>query len=160
MKEIFLDSDFKCHLNNPTGKYKKIETDFFDGKVDEYIEGYRFVPAGEEWVREDGEKFKGEMIAPHTDYYVLQISQLQHDAQHAKIAMANLVGTEGLTSIVDVVHAGTQTDPIPFRQNMEIYEDLYYKQYDVLYRCIRNSNQPLNHDLALLVGSHVEVVSE
>ena len=69
-------------------------------------------------------------------------------------------GTESLFSIVDEEHAGTKTDPIPFQQNMEIYEGLYYKQYDVLYLCTRSSGQPLYPDLALLVGSYVEVVSD
>lgn len=70
------------------------------------------------------------------------------------------VGTESLFSKVDETHAGTKTDPILFEKNMEIYEGLYYLQYDVLYLCTRNSGQPLYHDLALLVGSYVEVVNE
>jgi hypothetical protein len=68
------------------------------------------------------------------------------------------VGTESLFSMVDEEHAGTITEPIPFSTNMEIYEGLYYKQYDVTYLCIRSSGQPLYHDLTLLVGSYVEVV--
>ena len=68
------------------------------------------------------------------------------------------VGTESLFSLVDVTHSGTKEDPIPFEKNMEIFEGLYYTQYDVLYRCIRSSGQPLYHDLSLLVGSYVEVV--
>lgn len=67
-------------------------------------------------------------------------------------------GTESLFSLVDESHSGTKEDPIPFSKNMEIYEGLYYTQYDVLYRCIRSSGQPLYHDLSLLVGSYVEVV--
>jgi hypothetical protein len=69
------------------------------------------------------------------------------------------VGTESLFSLVDVTHSGTKEDPIPFEKNMEIFEGLYYTQYDVLYRCIRSSGQPLYHDLSLLVGNYVEVVS-
>ena len=69
-------------------------------------------------------------------------------------------GNESLFSVVDEDHAGTKTDPIPFQQNMEIFEGLYYKQYDVLYLCTRSSGQPLYHDLSLLVGSYVEVVSD
>lgn len=68
-------------------------------------------------------------------------------------------GTESLFSKVDESHAGTVEDPIPFEKNMEIYESLYYTQNGVLYRCIRSSGQPLYHDLALLVGSYVEVVN-
>lgn len=68
------------------------------------------------------------------------------------------VGTESLFSKVDETHAGTIEDPIPYEQNMEIFESLYYTQNGVLYRCIRDSGQPLYHDLAALVGSYVEVV--
>ena len=67
-------------------------------------------------------------------------------------------GTESLFSKVDETHKGTIDDPIPFEQNMEIYNGLYYIQYDVIYHCIRDSGQPLYHDLSNLVGSYVEVV--
>ena len=66
-------------------------------------------------------------------------------------------GTESLFSKVDVNHSGSEEDPIPFEKNMEIFEGLYYTQYGVLYRCIRSSGQPLDHDLALLIGRYVEV---
>lgn len=68
-------------------------------------------------------------------------------------------GTESLFSKVDESHAGTLDDPVPYEQNMEIYQGTYYIQYDVIYLCIRSSGQPLHHDLALLVGSYVEVVA-
>lgn len=68
-------------------------------------------------------------------------------------------GTESLFSKVDESHAGTLDDPVPYEQNMEIYQGTYYIQYDVIYLCIRSSGQPLYHDLALLVGSYVEVVA-
>lgn len=67
-------------------------------------------------------------------------------------------GTESLFSKVDETHAGTIDDPIPFEKNMEVYNGLYYSQYDVVYLCIRDSGQPLYHDLSALVGSYVEVV--
>lgn len=69
------------------------------------------------------------------------------------------VGTESLFSRVDEAHTGTAEDPIPYEKNMEIFEGLYYTQYDVLYRCIRSSGEPLHHDLALLVDNYVEVVA-
>jgi hypothetical protein len=63
---------------------KEIETDFFDGMCDEYIEGYRFIPAGEIWIRSDGIQFNGEMIAPADDYVELQAKQLQHEQEIRK----------------------------------------------------------------------------
>lgn len=77
----------------------------------------------------------------------------------AEYYIPGTAGTESLFSLVDVTHSGTREDPIPFEKNMEIFEGLYYTQYDVLYRCIRSSGQPLYHDLSLLVGNYVEVVS-
>lgn len=67
-------------------------------------------------------------------------------------------GTESLFSKVDDTHAGTYEDPIPYEQNMEIYQGSYYSQYDVIYLCIRDSGQPLYHDLESLIGIYVEVV--
>lgn len=68
-------------------------------------------------------------------------------------------GTESIFSMVDESHAGTLEDPIPFEKNMEIHEGLYYSQHEVVYRCIRNSGQPLQHDLSSLVGNYVEVIA-
>lgn len=67
-------------------------------------------------------------------------------------------GTESLFSKVDETHAGTIDDPIPYEKNMEIYDGLYYSQDDVIYLCIRDSGQPLYHDLSALIGIYVEVV--
>ena len=69
------------------------------------------------------------------------------------------VGTESLFSKVDETHAGTIEDPIPYDGNMEIYKGLYYSQNGITYLCIRDSGQPLYHDLSALVGNYVEVVS-
>lgn len=68
-------------------------------------------------------------------------------------------GTESLFSVVDEGHKGTPEDPIPYERNMEVYNGLYYTQNGVLYLCIRDSGQPLYHDLSALVGSYVEVVA-
>lgn len=65
-------------------------------------------------------------------------------------------GLESLFSKVDESHAGTIEDPIPYEQNMEVYEGLYYSQHGVTYLCIRSSGQPLYHDLSALVGNYVE----
>ena len=39
MGTIYVDSDFKCHVTND-GTMTAVETDFFDGKCDAYIDGY------------------------------------------------------------------------------------------------------------------------
>ena len=61
---IYIDNEYKCHVADD-GTMTAVDTDAFDGKCDAYIEGYRLVPAGETWTREDGETFDGPMIAPY-----------------------------------------------------------------------------------------------
>lgn len=39
MKTIYIDFEFKCHVAND-GTMTAVETDFFDGKCDAFIEGY------------------------------------------------------------------------------------------------------------------------
>ena len=79
MRTIYIDSEFKCHTVND-GTMTSAETDFFDGKCDAFIEGYRLVPAGESWTREDGIVFTGEMVAPWKDSRILQAYQEQYEA--------------------------------------------------------------------------------
>jgi hypothetical protein len=64
---IYLDSDFRCYTDYADGR-QTVETDFFDGKSREYIEGYRYVPDGQTWTRSDGTQFTGLMVAPAIDY--------------------------------------------------------------------------------------------
>lgn len=37
--KIYLDDNFKCHATND-GSMREVETDFFNGKCAEFIEGY------------------------------------------------------------------------------------------------------------------------
>ena len=78
MKTIYLDSDFICHVTND-GTRTAVETDYFDGKCDAFIECYRFVPDGSSWTREDGVVFSGEMIAPYKDYAIASARQEQYE---------------------------------------------------------------------------------
>ena len=86
---IYIDSDYKCHASSGEG-FTPVETDAFDGKCRRYIEGYRFVPAGETWTREDGQVFHGEMAAPWHDYSILsefqEVAQEEQDKATAEIA--------------------------------------------------------------------------
>lgn len=60
---IYINNDFKCYVENAEDR-RAIETDVFDGKCQEYIERFRYVPHGETWTREDGEVFSGTMVTP------------------------------------------------------------------------------------------------
>lgn len=80
MKTIYIDSDFKCHLIDD-GTMTAVETDFFDRICDTMLEGYRFVPAGEIWTREDGVVFEGEMIAPWKPWENLDAAQREYERE-------------------------------------------------------------------------------
>lgn len=84
---IYIDQDFRCHTSLGEG-LTDVETDFFDGKCRQYIEGYRFVPAGQSWNREDGAVFTGEMVAPWRDYELLAELQSLYEEEQAKQAEA------------------------------------------------------------------------
>lgn len=78
---IYVDAECKCHTSNPDGTYTAVETDFFDGKCDFFIEGYRYIPAGAMWTRPDGVTFTGEMIAPWKDWQELDAAQRAYERQ-------------------------------------------------------------------------------
>lgn len=56
--------------------------------------------------------------------------------------------TASLWKVVVEGHEGTEDDPIPYAPPMEIFKDKYYTQSKVLYKCIRDSGQPLSHNLS------------
>ena len=96
MKTIYIDSDFKCHLSDG-GTMTPVETDFFDYICDTMLEGYRFVPAGETWTREDGEVFDGEMIAPWKHWEELDDAQREYERE-----LVNELTAENETLIADM----------------------------------------------------------
>lgn len=60
--------------------------------------------------------------------------------------------------VIEVEHEGTKDDPIPYTPPMEILKDKYYIENAVLYKCTRNSDTALSHNLSSLVGLYVEIV--
>lgn len=84
---IYIDDDYKCHTS-PGDGLTAVETDAFDGKCRQYIEGYRFVPGVETWTREDGQVFTGEMVAPWRPYEILAELQAVYEEEQAKQAEA------------------------------------------------------------------------
>lgn len=77
---IYLDDDFRCHTA-PENTVSAVETDYFEGKCQTYIEGYRFVPAGKTWTRPDGVVFQGEMIAPWKPWGELDSAQRAYEQE-------------------------------------------------------------------------------
>lgn len=81
--KIYIDKDYKCHTA-PAEGLEAVETDFFDGKAPDYIAGYRFVPDGQSWTREDGAVFTGEMAAPWKPWEILDASQRGYERERVK----------------------------------------------------------------------------
>ena len=81
--KIYIDVDYKCHVTDD-GTMRAVETDFFVGRCSEFIEGYRYIPAGETWTRADGQTFTGEMITPWRDYSSLAAIQAAVDRTQAQ----------------------------------------------------------------------------
>lgn len=87
--KIYIDSDYRCHVLPGEG-LREFDVAFFEGKCDAFIRGYRYLPPGETWEREDGEAFKGEMIAPWKPYTELYIAQLEYELADADAALNEL----------------------------------------------------------------------
>ena len=98
---IYIDNDYKCYVSAAEGR-RAVETDFFDGKCDEWIESFRFVPAGETWGKPNGEMFRGEMVSPWKDLgeaYAAQTAYVtaqnaQYEAALSEIEVALGVNAE------------------------------------------------------------------
>lgn len=57
---------------------------------------------------------------------------------------------------INEMHAGTMDDPIPYSGNMALTNGLYYMQDWVIYKCTRDTGNPVYHALSDLVGLYVE----
>lgn len=64
-----------------------------------------------------------------------------------------------LWEVIDVEHAGTLEDPIPYDQTMTVYNGKYYLEEGITYKCVRDSGQPLYATCASLVGNYFEVAA-
>lgn len=68
------------------------------------------------------------------------------------------VGMESMYTEVCETHTGTEDDPIPYDGNMALTDGLYYVQDYVIYRCTRDTGNPVTHKLSELVGHYVDKV--
>ena len=94
MKTIYLNEDFKCSVTEKEDTVMTVETDFFNGKCNTYIEGYRYVPEGQTWTRKDGEVFTGIMVAPFKDSQLLEMIQALYEETSAEITDTQLAVAE------------------------------------------------------------------
>lgn len=71
--------NYQCYCHQPMKNCLIVETDFFDGKCKEYIEGYRFIPEGHSWTRSDNKIFKGPVIMPWRSLKELENAQFAYE---------------------------------------------------------------------------------
>ena len=97
---IYIDSDYKCYVSASDGR-RAIETAFFDGKCAEWIESFRLVPAGETWVKPNGEMFRGEMVSPWKDLgeaYAAQAAYATAQNAQYEATLTEIEAALGVTS--------------------------------------------------------------
>lgn len=68
------------------------------------------------------------------------------------------IDTASLWEVIDEQHEGTLADPIPYDSNMTVYKDKYYIYKGVIYKCLRDSGQPLYTEPNALIGDYFELV--
>ena len=114
---------------------------------------------------------KYRLIHPHWESFInkklAKDTRVQYNEQLWKVRQdINVVlehqfpslDTAALYERIDEEHTGTLEDPIPYAPPMEIFKDKYYIQNDITYKCTRDSEIALTHDLSALVGIYVEQV--
>ena len=67
------------------------------------------------------------------------------------------IDTAALYEEINETASGTIDDPIPYNNNMELFEGKYYSQEGVTYKCTRSTGQAVYANLSELVGIYVEV---
>lgn len=68
--------------------------------------------------------------------------------------------TAALYEEINETHAGTLEDPIPYNNNMELFEGKYYSQDGVTYLCTRSTGQAVYNNLSELVGIYVQTAGQ
>ena len=101
---IYIDTEYRCHTTPGEG-LTVVETDIFDGMCDAYIEGYRFVPSGQVWTREDGVVFAGEMVSPWKPWQELDAAQREYEReQYQELTTQNAELLDAMASMVEDVY--------------------------------------------------------
>ena len=92
MRTIYIDGDYKCHAQNDGEYLFSEDVDFFDNVEDGYIECFRFVPQGKEWVSNNGNLFAGPFLMPFKSTLAYEYNKLFENSISLDEA-ANLIET-------------------------------------------------------------------
>lgn len=107
-----------------------------------------------EWDTYIGKSLKtGQIVS-----YKSKLYRVRQDISTVIESYAPQLSTASLYEVIEVASAGTIDDPIPYTPPMEIFNGKYYIQNGVKYKCIRDSQTALSHNLADLIALYVEVV--
>ena len=107
-----------------------------------------------EWDTYIGKSLKtGQIVS-----YKSKLYRVRQDISTVIESYTPQLSTASLYEVIEVASAGTINDPIPYTPPMEIFNGKYYTQNGVKYKCIRDSQTALSHNLADLVALYVEVV--
>lgn len=83
----YLDGDYRLHVEPSEGMLAWEDTGgTFDGKCTTYIEGFRVVPEGHAWVRDDGVVFHGFFASAAVDHRTLAAAQEEYEKAQAEAA--------------------------------------------------------------------------
>ena len=103
-----------------------------------------------------------------TDKWYEADERLRYDGKLWRVRQAHTsqaqyppsIDTAALYTEVEKPGEGDSPDnPIEYNNNMELFNGKYYEQFDVVYRCFRDTGVPVYNNLADLVGIYVEVVA-
>lgn len=108
------------------------------------------------------------IVFPFADYIGKELAQgkiVSHDDKLWRVRQTHTAQEDWMPSlesaslweVIEVEHAGTLDDPIPYSVPMEIFKDKYYTEDGITYLCTRDSGIALSHPLSALVGVYVEL---
>lgn len=101
---IYIDADYKCYTATADG-LTAVDTNYFDGKCQAYIEGYRFVPSGQTWTRPDGVVFEGEMVCPWRPWRELDSAQRAYEQEQLEsLSAQNAELLDAMAAMVEDVY--------------------------------------------------------
>ena len=87
----YLDAEYRLHVEQEEAMIPwEDEHGLFRNRSDAFIEGYRVVPEGHTWIREDGEVFEGFMMAPAVHYETLALEDAQARMNDMQTALETL----------------------------------------------------------------------
>lgn len=93
------------------------------------------------------------------DFKVQRAGKLWKAIQaHTSMAGWEPENAASLWTQINETHEGTVDDPIPYGGNMALENGTYYSQSGVVYKCTRDTGNPVYAALSDLVGLYVEVV--